>query len=70
MTDPLPSPAKIRPLVGLMIEPPCRWKLVPENEYWQTDCDNAHCFIDGGPKENKYQFCPYCGRTLKVKRGR
>jgi hypothetical protein len=49
-----------------MVEPPCRWKLVSEDEYWQTDCDNAHCFIDGGPKQNKYQFCPYCGRKLKV----
>lgn len=35
-------------------------------DYWETGCGEAHQFIDGGPQENKYRYCPYCGRALKV----
>lgn len=38
-----------------------------EGDYWETDCGETFAFIDGGPRENKMQFCPYCGRALKAK---
>ena len=42
----------------------CRWTQ-DDDGVWQTTCGNAHVFCDGNPKENKYAFCPYCGRTLE-----
>jgi len=41
----------------------CNW--TPEGgDYWETDCGNAFCFIDGGPSHNSMVFCPYCGNKL------
>ena len=37
----------------------CNWS-EDEDGYWETECGDMHCFLDGGPTENKYQFCPYC----------
>ncbi|GHT66457.1 hypothetical protein FACS1894110_10200 [Spirochaetia bacterium] len=42
----------------------CTWKYFEEG-VWHTDCDNAFCFIDLGPKENHMKFCPYCGKLLE-----
>ena len=41
----------------------CRWTEDPDG-FWETDCGNAHAFNDGGPDENQFRFCPYCGKTL------
>ena len=43
----------------------CAWVSVDE-EYYDTSCDNAFVFIDGGPVDNKFKFCPYCGEPIKV----
>jgi len=40
------------------------------SDYWETGCDNAHTFFDGGPTENKYRFCPYCGKRIAVTEGK
>jgi sporulation-control protein spo0M len=43
--------------------PTCDWQ---ENDlgWWNTDCDNAHVFIDDGPIYNEFKFCPYSGKPL------
>jgi hypothetical protein len=43
----------------------CAWKIDEDGVYW-TLCDNAHEFIIGGPNENYFEFCPYCGKRLIV----
>ena len=44
----------------------CKWIHCADSDSWDTACGNAHCFIDGGPKENAYKHCPYCGKRLEV----
>jgi len=46
------------------IEPTCEW--INQEDYWQTQCGDDHCFIADGPKENRYLFCPYCGARIVV----
>ena len=43
----------------------CHWR--PEDEdcqIFETDCLNSFMFNDGGPVENGFRFCPYCGNKL------
>ena len=35
-------------------------------DIYETKCGNSHMFIDGNPSENKYKYCPYCGKEIKV----
>lgn len=48
----------------------CKWKYIPElyeyQEYWETECGQAHQFMDGTPRENGYIYCPYCGNKIEV----
>jgi len=50
--------------------PPCRWtrdeSFLDESDKWETACDRAFTFIDGGPRENHYTHCPGCGRVIEV----
>lgn len=41
----------------------CKWS-IDEDGTWWTDCGNVHVFTDGGPTENRHQYCPYCGRPV------
>ena len=43
----------------------CMW-LADEDGVWETACDNRFEFSDGGPPENNFKFCPYCGKKLRV----
>jgi hypothetical protein len=47
----------------------CRWGLSNDYdmEFYETSCDNAQYFSEGSIKENKYAFCPYCGKPIEVK---
>ena len=45
--------------------PECRWTEDDET-VWATACGQMWQFNEGGPVENKCQFCPYCGRRLKA----
>ena len=45
----------------------CLWNEDAEG-IWHTDCKNTHKFFVGGPKDNKYFFCPYCGEPLTTER--
>lgn len=31
---------------------------------WDTACDNRFEFNEGGPEENDFAFCPYCGKEI------
>ena len=42
----------------------CAWTQDFENGYWETACNNAFDFDDGGPRDNGFNFCPYCGAPL------
>lgn len=41
----------------------CRWEADDDGIY-QTACGHAFIFTDDGPRENKMQFCCYCGFGL------
>lgn len=40
----------------------CVWQL--EGDCWDSDCGHAFVFNEGGPVENDFKFCPYCGDPL------
>lgn len=34
---------------------------------WDTKCGECHIFYHGyGPKENKHDYCPYCGGRILI----
>ena len=43
----------------------CCWEYDSEGNY-HSECGNAFIFGDGGPVENEFEFCPYCGSRLAV----
>jgi hypothetical protein len=49
---------------------PCVWTRDEDmhgTEYWELSCgDHPFVFTDGGPEENKFRFCPTCGKPLEV----
>lgn len=44
----------------------CEWKYKDDgyDDYYETACDNLHCFLEGNVKNNQYKYCPYCGRKI------
>ncbi len=45
----------------------CEWRLCDEEaNVYDTSCRNPHILIEGTPKENNYEFCPYCGKKIKA----
>ena len=44
----------------------CEWKYNDSEYYFESSCDHLHVFMSDGPKENEYDFCPYCGKKIKV----
>ena len=44
----------------------CEWKYNDTEYYWESSCDHLHIFMSDGPKENEYEFCPYCGKKIKI----
>ena len=47
----------------------CLWgEDVDEQEgYWESSCGSSFIFNDGGPFENEFLFCPYCGKPILVR---
>jgi len=33
---------------------------------WTTDCGQSFEFTTDGPRENKFNYCYFCGRALKA----
>ena len=51
----------------IVIEEVCEWMLCDEEaNVYDTSCRNPHILIEGTPKENNYEYCPYCGKKIKV----
>ena len=44
----------------------CEWKLIDEEKsVYKSGCEKQR-FYDGNPTESMYEFCPYCGKKIKV----
>lgn len=41
----------------------CEWEET-EDGNWETQCENMHVFLDGGPSANRHVHCPYCGGRI------
>lgn len=41
----------------------CHWVWEYEG-YFDTDCEKAFMFNEGGPEANNFVYCPYCGRKI------
>ena len=48
---------------------PCLWT-EDEADIWHAACGTSHQFTNGGPAENHYEYCPYCGKIIKVAEGK
>jgi hypothetical protein len=44
----------------------CLWIHDEDADKWDTECSEAHCFFEDGPRENHYRFCPYCGKPIEL----
>lgn len=42
----------------------CKWEEDFEGN-WETECGSMFCFNEGGPLDNKFNFCPYCSGLMK-----
>jgi len=42
----------------------CRW--YENEELWETTCDYVFEFLDNGPEENLFKYCPFCGLEIEV----
>lgn len=42
----------------------CWWKYDESTCSWDTKCDNKYQFMNDGPRENDYRFCPGCGSKI------
>ena len=52
---------------GSVSDDVCEWRLCDEEaNVYDTSCRNPHILIEGTPKENNYEYCPYCGKKIKV----
>ena len=44
---------------------PCAWTCEEMDDFWNTSCEKAWCFMEGTPKQNRMKFCPFCGKELE-----
>ena len=52
---------------GCVDDDVCEWKLEDEEaNLYLTECQQRQLIFDGTPKENNYEYCPYCGKKIKV----
>ena len=50
---------------GSVADDVCDWRLCDEEaNVYDTSCRNPHILIEGTPKENNYEYCPYCGKKI------
>lgn len=43
----------------------CKWTYDSMHDYYETECENAFVFTDGRITDNRFIYCPYCGRKVK-----
>jgi hypothetical protein len=41
----------------------CEWTW--NEDFWECHCGQAFVCYEGTPTENKFIFCPYCGKKIK-----
>ena len=41
----------------------CKWEETQDGN-WETECGNLFIFELGTPTENRFKYCPYCGKQL------
>lgn len=48
----------------------CTWKheQTADHAYYVTACGQDFCFEDGTPVDNKFKFCPYCGKKIRSRK--
>ena len=67
----LPEPKYFPPMTPVKPNK-CSWTKDEEGNYTAA-CHRAKnegpsfIFTSGGPRENRFTFCPYCGRPVKTK---
>lgn len=45
----------------------CAWRLIDEEDnYWNSGCGTEWFFCEHGPKENRFKFCPTCGKEIVI----
>jgi hypothetical protein len=44
----------------------CTWTEDADGGLWATTCGGAYAFETGDPAENRYRYCPGCGRALEA----
>lgn len=45
----------------------CIWEQHEDSDVQYCGCGkNLFEFFEGGPKENHFKFCPYCGRPIEA----
>jgi DNA-directed RNA polymerase subunit RPC12/RpoP len=42
----------------------CAWEFNEDDGTHETQCGQTHYFPEGGIADNRYVFCPYCGRRI------
>ena len=53
---------------GEMMAEQCEWTLDNADEnIWETSCGEMFVFDTGGPEENDFIYCPFCGKRIVVK---
>ena len=47
----------------------CEWVEDGNEDFsiWNSTCHNAFTFESGGPLDNGFAYCPYCGRALTMR---
>lgn len=43
----------------------CTWAYSETEDMWESGCGHLFEFNDGGPEDNDFMFCPYCGKALE-----
>lgn len=43
----------------------CKWK-EDEMGIWHTECLNDFEFTTGAPADNKFEYCPFCGKGIEA----
>lgn len=44
-------------------KPICTWEEDADG-IWYSQCGTGYMFETGTPKENRFKYCPYCGKLL------
>lgn len=42
----------------------CKW--TDAGESWSTSCGQVFFFDVGGPDQNEFQYCPFCGKMIQT----